>query len=47
MIPDNYIKALLDGLNGRAWTDDRYIVKIEAEKKYADEDGIDVTIENV
>ena len=44
---DNYIKALLDGLNGVAWTDDRYIVNIEAEKKYANEEGIDVVIENV
>ena len=44
---DNYLKSLLDGLNGVAWTDDRYIVKIEAEKKYANEEGIDVIIENV
>lgn len=44
---DNYIKSLLDGLNTRAWKDDRYIVKIEAEKKYSLENGIDVIIESI
>lgn len=44
---DNYIKALLDGLNKKAWTDDRYIVEIEAKKKYSLDTGIDVIIESV
>ena len=44
---DNYIKSVLDGLNGRAFKDDRYIYAILAEKEYAEEDGIEVTIESV
>ena len=33
---DNYIKSVLDGLNGVAFTDDRYICHLEAEKIYTD-----------
>lgn len=44
---DNYIKSVLDGLNGVAYSDDRYISKIEAEKIFAEEDEIVVTIENL
>ena len=44
---DNYIKAVLDGLNKVAYSDDRYISKIEAEKVFAEESEIIVTIENV
>lgn len=29
---DNYVKTLLDGLNGIAWDDDRQVVKITAVK---------------
>ena len=38
---DNYSKSVLDGLNKVAYSDDRYIYKIEAEKMFAD---IDETI---
>ena len=33
---DNYIKSVLDGLNGVAFTDDRYICHLEAEKVYTE-----------
>ena len=44
---DNLIKSVLDGLNGKAWKDDRYIYRIEAEKIFADKDCIEVVIENI
>ena len=44
---DNYIKSVLDGLNGKAFKDDRYIYAILAEKEYSEEAGIEVTIESV
>lgn len=44
---DNYIKSVLDGLNGKAWKDDRYITGIYAEKKYSDKSEIIVEIENM
>ncbi len=44
---DNYIKSVLDGLNGRAFKDDRYIYAVLAEKEYAEEASIEVSIESV
>ena len=44
---DNYIKAVLDGLNKKAWKDDRYIYSIEAEKMYAEQSEIEVIIETL
>ena len=44
---DNYIKAVLDGLNKKAWEDDRYIIGILAEKEYSEESCIEVSIETV
>lgn len=44
---DNYIKSVLDGLNGKAFKDDRYIYAILAEKEYSEEASIEVTIESV
>lgn len=44
---DNYIKSVLDGLNKKAWKDDRYIAKIEAEKIFAEKDCIEVEIESI
>ena len=44
---DNYIKAVLDGLNKKAWEDDRPIIGILAEKEYANESCIEVSIETV
>ena len=44
---DNYIKTVLDGLNKVAYSDDRYIYKIEAEKMFADEDETIVEIKSL
>ena len=44
---DNYIKSVLDGLNGRAFKDDRYVYAVLAEKEYSDEAGIEISIESV
>ena len=43
---DNYIKSVLDGLNKVAYSDDRYIYKIDAEKIFADKDETIVEIKN-
>ena len=42
---DNIAKAVLDGLNTKAFIDDRYIVGLTLEKMYADDNRIDVIIE--
>lgn len=44
---DNYIKSVLDGLNGVAWSDDRYIAAVMAEKLFAEKSEIIVEIENI
>lgn len=41
---DNYIKSLLDALNGILWKDDAQIVKLEAQKKYAEKGHIEMVI---
>lgn len=41
---DNYVKFYLDVLNGIAYKDDAQIVKILAEKKYSDKQGIEIKI---
>ena len=45
---DNYIKSVLDGLNKVAYEDDKYIYKIEAEKRYTEyEARTEITIEEL
>lgn len=44
---DNYIKSVLDGLNKVAYSDDRYIYKIEAEKIFAEKDETIVEIKSL
>ena len=45
---DNYIKSILDGLNKVAYEDDKYIYKIEAEKRYTEyEARTEITIEEL
>lgn len=41
---DNLVKAVLDGLNGVAFLDDKQVYKIVAEKKWADSSSVDVMI---
>jgi len=42
---DNYVKAIMDSLNGIAYEDDSQIVSLNALKVYATEPGIDIAIE--
>ena len=44
---DNYIKAVLDSLNTVAYTDDRYVYKISAMKKYDIIDYIEINIKEM
>lgn len=44
---DNLIKSVLDGLNGVAFKDDRQVFVIEAEKKFAEQNCITITIQDV
>ena len=41
---DNLVKAVLDGLNGVAFLDDKQVYKIAAEKKWAESNSVDVMI---
>ena len=44
---DNYVKAVLDALNGLAWADDRQVEVLDATiERKQQEPGIDVTIED-
>lgn len=41
---DNYIKSTLDALNGVLWHDDAQIVKLTAEKRYAEKGKIIIAV---
>ena len=43
---DNVTKALMDGLNGVAWHDDRQVVELSVEKHYGNRDCVIVTVES-
>jgi len=44
---DNMVKAVLDGLNGKAFEDDRYICELHATKHYSNDPRIEVVIEDL
>ena len=41
---DNYIKSLLDALNGLVWDDDAKIVHLEADKFYSEQPRIEIEV---
>lgn len=44
---DNQIKALLDGMNGVAYIDDRQVVQIRANRLYASDDSINIKLKEL
>ena len=44
---DNYIKSVLDSLNTVAYSDDRYVYKVSAIKKYDIADYIEINIKEM
>ena len=44
---DNILKAIFDALNGAAFTDDSQIVEVFAEKVYAEDPFVEVTIDEL
>jgi Holliday junction resolvase RusA-like endonuclease len=44
---DNLVKAVLDGLNGVAWYDDKQIVELISAKHYSDEPRTEVEIQEI
>lgn len=41
---DNLAKSILDGMNGVLFEDDKQVIRLEAEKRFSDEDRIVVCI---
>src|SRR5690606_194541 len=41
---DNFVKAALDALNGVVFADDKQVVRVEAEKRYALQPKLVVTV---
>ena len=41
---DNYIKIILDGLNGLVWLDDNQITDVAAHKYYSDKPRVEVEV---
>ena len=43
---DNVAKFYLDALNGKAFVDDRQIVRLQCEKKYGEADSVEIIIKS-
>ena len=41
---DNYIKIILDGLNGLVWLDDNQVTDVAAHKYYSDKPRVEVEV---
>lgn len=44
---DNIVKVIMDALNGVAYDDDKQIIQIEANKKYAEHSAVYIEIERI
>ena len=44
---DNLVKAVLDALNGVAYTDDKLVVRVDARKIWSTSDSVSVTVEEL
>ena len=44
---DNLVKAVLDGLNGICYGDDRQVASVLAEQRYGEEPGVRVQVRNL
>lgn len=42
---DNILKAVMDGLTGAAWEDDRQVVAVACVARQADQDSVEITVE--
>lgn len=42
---DNLLKALMDGANGVIWQDDRWVKRVDMEKRFPSEDGPKIELE--
>lgn len=44
---DNIAKAVLDGMNGVVYKDDKQVIELKVTKQYAEKPRVDVTIEEI
>lgn len=44
---DNLVKAIMDGLNGIAWSDDRQVIRVEAERRKGEPERAEIEIMEV
>lgn len=44
---DNYVKSLLDALNGAVWSDDAMITDLSAKKRYSEKPHIELEVMNL
>lgn len=44
---DNIAKAILDGMNGVVYKDDKQVIELKVTKQYAEEPRVDVSVEEI